>query len=37
MLEDIKGLVEVPGWLILDEASLSAKVNALPHGATMCP
>ncbi len=30
MLEDVKGLVEVPGWLILDGANLSAKVNALP-------
>jgi small subunit ribosomal protein S4 len=30
MLEDVKGLVEVPGWLILDGANLSAKVNSLP-------
>ncbi|MBN2346711.1 MAG: 30S ribosomal protein S4 [Candidatus Aminicenantes bacterium] len=30
MLEDVKGLVEVPGWLILDGANLSAKVNAMP-------
>ncbi len=30
MLEGVKGLVEVPGWLILDGANLSAKVNALP-------
>jgi ribosomal protein S4, bacterial/organelle type len=30
MLGDVKGLVEVPGWLLLDEAALKAKVNALP-------
>jgi len=30
MLEDVKGLVEVPGWLLLDGTSFSAKVNALP-------
>jgi len=30
MLEDVKGLVEVPGWLLLDGATCSAKVNALP-------
>lgn len=30
MLEDVKGLVEVPGWLLLDEAGRKAKVNALP-------
>ena len=30
MLENVKGLVEVPGWLLLDGAALSAKVNALP-------
>jgi len=26
----LKGLVEVPGWLLLDGATCSAKVNALP-------
>jgi len=30
MLEDVKGLVELPGWLLLDSAAFSAKVNALP-------
>ena len=30
MLEDVKGLVEVPGWLIVDSASFTGKVNALP-------
>ena len=30
MLEDIKGLVEVPGWLILDGANFTGKVNAMP-------
>jgi small subunit ribosomal protein S4 len=30
MLEDVKGLVEVPGWLIVDSAKFSGKVNALP-------
>jgi small subunit ribosomal protein S4 len=30
MLENVKGLVEVPGWLILDGSNFSAKVNALP-------
>jgi small subunit ribosomal protein S4 len=30
MLEDVKGLVEVPGWLIVDNAAFSGKVNALP-------
>jgi len=30
MLEGVKGLVEVPGWLLLDEAAHRAKVNALP-------
>lgn len=30
MLADVKGLVEVPGWLLLDEAGRKAKVNALP-------
>jgi ribosomal protein S4 len=31
MLEDIKGLVEVPGWLIVDSANFTGKVNALPN------
>ncbi len=30
MLEDVKGLVEVPGWLLLDGAAHKAKVNAMP-------
>lgn len=30
MLEDVKGLVEVPGWILLDSANFSGKVNALP-------
>jgi len=30
MLEDIKGLVEVPGWILLDSANFSGKVNAMP-------
>lgn len=30
MLEDIKGLVEVPGWILVDSANFSAKVNAMP-------
>ncbi|HOW45652.1 MAG TPA: 30S ribosomal protein S4 [Candidatus Aminicenantes bacterium] len=30
MLESVKGLVEVPGWLLLDGEGLKAKVNALP-------
>jgi small subunit ribosomal protein S4 len=30
MLENIKGLVDVPGWIILDSANLTGKVNALP-------
>ena len=30
MLADVKGLVEVPGWLLLDGTAFSAKVNALP-------
>ena len=30
MLEDVKGPVEVPGWILLDGANFSAKVNALP-------
>lgn len=31
MLEDVKGLVEVPGWIILDSATLTGKINALPN------
>jgi small subunit ribosomal protein S4 len=30
MLEDVKGLVEVPGWILLDGANFSGKINALP-------
>jgi small subunit ribosomal protein S4 len=30
MLEDVKGLVEVPGWILLDGANFSGKVNAMP-------
>jgi len=30
MLEDVKGLVEVPGWILLDSANFSGKVNAMP-------
>jgi len=30
MLEDVKGLVEVPGWILVDSANFSAKVNAMP-------
>jgi small subunit ribosomal protein S4 len=30
MLEDVKGLVEVPGWILLDTANFSGKVNAMP-------
>ena len=30
MLEDIKGLVEVPGWILVDSATFSGKVNAMP-------
>jgi len=31
MLEDVKGLVEVPGWIILDSATGMGKINALPN------
>jgi small subunit ribosomal protein S4 len=30
MLEDVKGLVEVPGWLVVDVADMKGKINALP-------
>ncbi len=30
MVEDVKGLVEVPGWLVVDPATMKGKVNALP-------
>jgi small subunit ribosomal protein S4 len=30
LLEDVKGLVEVPGWILLDSANFSGKVNAMP-------
>jgi small subunit ribosomal protein S4 len=30
MLEDVKGLVELPGWILMDSANFSGKVNAMP-------
>jgi small subunit ribosomal protein S4 len=30
MLADLKGLVEVPSWLILEDSNFAGKVNALP-------
>lgn len=31
MLEDIKGLVDIPGWLIVDEEKAFGKVHSLPN------
>ena len=31
MLEDVKGLVEVPGWVVMDSANFVGKINALPN------
>ena len=30
VLEDIKGLVEIPGWLLVDRDNLIGRVNAVP-------
>lgn len=30
MLEDVKGLLDTPGWLVIDEEKFSGKVNSLP-------
>ena len=30
MLEEVKGLVDVPGWLLVDTEKLTGKVNVLP-------
>jgi len=30
MLEEVKGLVDVPGWLLVDSEKLTGKVNNLP-------
>ena len=30
MMEDLKGLVEIPAWLVVDADNLTGKVNSLP-------
>ncbi len=30
VFQDVSGLVEIPGWLVVDRDKLTAKVNALP-------
>ncbi len=30
MLEDLKGLVEIPGWLLMEDNHFAGKINALP-------